>query len=339
MKYILAFVFYFSLHSLIAQISDFSHVDFNKADNIVKLNEGKDLDNLPLLTFQLTHKLSTDIEKFRAIYTWVCLNIRGDAFQHNLVSRKREKFKNDSLGYIAWNNEFKKSAFKKLLKYKKTMCTGYAYLIKEMCFIANIQCEIVDGYARSFETNIEALESFNHSWNAVKLNNKWYLCDATWSSGYMINGSLFVKDYNNGYFLTDPILFAKNHYPLQRKWFLNDSIIERKFTPEPIVYGETFEHKIIPISPENLTTVIAKNHEVCFKFKSLNTINNKDISLVRVVGKKHRPFKIYDLINENGDISFKHEFKRKGFYDVHLKIKKDIVASYSFEIKKSEILN
>ncbi|MBC2845986.1 transglutaminase domain-containing protein [Winogradskyella flava] len=334
MRYLLLFLLSFFSWSITAQISDFNHIDFTKADNVVALNEGKDLDNLALLTFKLTNKLSTDVEKFRAIYTWVSRNIRGDSYQHNLVSRKRDKFKNNSLGYIKWNNEFKKIAFKKLLNHKKTMCTGYAYLIKEMCYMANIDCQIIDGYARSFKTNVEALESYNHSWNAVKLNNKWYLCDATWSSGYMINSSLFVKDYNDGYFLTDPVLFAKNHYPMQKKWFLNDSLKESKFIPEPIVYGETFKHKVIPISPERLNTIISKNQEVYFKFKSLDTISNKDISLIQVVGNVHRSFKIYDLKNKNGLISFRHRFKRRGLYDVHLKIKNDIVVSYSFEINK-----
>lgn len=334
MKNIFTFLLCLFLNVSLAQISDFNHIDFTKADNIVKLNEGKELDNLPLLAFQLTHKLSSDIEKFRAIYTWICHNISGDAYQHNLVSRKREKFKNDSLGYIAWNNEFKKIAFKKLLKHKKTMCTGYAYLIKEMCFIADIECKIIDGYARSFETNVEALESFNHSWNAVKLDNKWYLCDATWSSGYMINGSLFVKDYNDGYFLTEPILFAKNHYPLQKKWFLNDSLIKRKFIPEPIVYGETFKQKVIPIGPQKLNTTITKKEEISFTFKSLKAISIDDVSLVRISGIKETPYKIYELKNENDIISFKYAFKHKGFYDVHLKIENDIVATYVIEVVK-----
>ena len=335
MKFISICVIILLSNLIPAQVSDFEHIDFTKADNIVKLNEGNSLNNLPLLTHKLTSKLSTDVEKFRAIYVWVCQNIKGDAYQHNLVSRKREKFKNDSLGYIEWNNEFKKVAFDKLRKHKKTMCTGYAYLIKEMCFIAGIECKIIDGYARSFETNIEALESFNHSWNAVKLNNKWYLCDATWSSGYMINGSLFVKDYNNGYFLTEPTLFAKNHYPLKKKWFLNDSLSKQKFIPEPIVYGETFMHKVIPISPKHLYETVEKHQEIEFKFKSLQPVSTEDIALVKVSGKVHKPFEIYDLKNESGIITFKYKFKHKGTYDAHLKIKNDIVASYSFEVIKS----
>ena len=94
-----------------------------------------------LLTYKLTHKLSTDVEKFRAIYFWVCNNISGDANQQNRVDQMRRRYKKDSLSYIEWNNSYKKIAYKKLLKNKKTMCTGYAHLIKEMCFIANIECK------------------------------------------------------------------------------------------------------------------------------------------------------------------------------------------------------
>ena len=329
------FFFAFILNFSFSQVSDFKTIDFSKADNIAKLNEGHDLSNLPLLTHKLTSKLPTDVEKFRAIYTWVCKNVSGDSYQHNKVSRKREKFKNDSLGYIEWNNEFKKIAFKKLLNHKKTMCTGYAYLIKELCFIANIKCEIIDGYGRSVETNVEELESINHSWNAVKLDNKWYLCDATWSSGYMINGSFFVQDYNDGYFLTDPILFAKNHYPIEKKWFLNKNLKVSKFIAEPIIYGETFQHQVIPIYPKELNTTIKKNEEINFSFKLLKPISKESISLVKISGDHQNRYKIYDFKNENGIITFKYRFKRKGFYDVHLKIENDIVATYAMEVTKT----
>ncbi|WP_178987812.1 transglutaminase domain-containing protein [Winogradskyella schleiferi] len=318
-----------------AQISDFKTIDFTKADNIAKLHEGQSLDNLPVLAHHLTSKLTTDVEKFRAIYTWVCTNIKGDSKQHNKVSKARLEFNNDSTGYMKWNDDFKKIAFEKLLNHKKTMCTGYAYLIKELCFIANIECEIVDGYGRSFETNVEKLESINHSWNAVKLNNKWYLCDATWSSGYMINGRFFVADYNDGYFLTDPILFAKNHYPIQKKWFLNDTLKTIKFIAEPIVYGETFKQKVIPIGPKTLNSTIKKNDEIIFNFKSLKAISTDKISLIQISGENKKHYKIYDLFNENGFITFKYRFKRKGFYDVHLKIENDIVATYSIEVTKT----
>lgn len=324
----------FILNILHAQVSDFKTIDFNRANCIAKLNEGHSLNNLPVLAHQLTFKLESDVEKFRAIYLWVCNNIKGDISQHNTVSRKRNKHKNDSIRYLKWNNEYKKKAFKTLLKHKKTMCTGYAYLIKELCFLANIECEIIDGYGRSVTSNILALEMANHSWNAVKLNNKWYLCDATWSSGYSLNNSIFIKEYNDGYFLTDPLLFAKNHIPLDKQWFLDTTLAVADFVAAPLVYGETFKQQIIPVSPINMNIETKTNDEVSFRFKTLNIISDDKIALIYYSGSNEKTFQVYDLKNENGFISFKYTFKNKGTYDVHLKIDNDIVATYTIQVSK-----
>jgi len=129
MKYLLLLISIFIINTT---VSDFKTIDFRIADNVAMLNEGSNLDNLALLAHNLTFKLPTEAEKFRAIYTWVCTNIKGDASQDNTISKKIREYKNDSLGFIKWNNEYKKIAFKKLLKRQKTMCTGYAYLIREL---------------------------------------------------------------------------------------------------------------------------------------------------------------------------------------------------------------
>lgn len=323
------------VNNAIAQISDFEATDFTVADNVAQLYKGSDLDNLQLLAYNLTFKLPTDAEKFRAIYTWVCNNIKGDSYQHEKVSRKRKKLKNDSLAYLQWNNKYKKTVYKKLYEDKKTMCTGYAYLIKELCFFANIDCKIIDGYGRSTKSNIETLNKPNHSWNAVKLNNKWYLSDATWSSGYMIGEGFFLNDYNDGYFLTEPVLFAKNHYPLEKKWLLNETLIQSDFIASPLVYGETFKHKIIPVSPEKMDFTIQNEAEITFSFKRLKNNTEDKISLVHFSGSNEHTYKIQDLKTEDGITSFKHQFNRKGFYDVHLKINDDIVATYTIEVTKS----
>ncbi len=327
------FFFFLMLSSTICngQISDFKAIDFTRADDIAKLHKGTSLSNLPLLAQKLTQKLPTKVEQFRAIYTWVCTNVTGDINQTTKISRKRKKLKNDSLSYIKWNTNYKKIAFKKLVKHKKTMCTGYAYLIKELCYLADIECEIIDGYGRTVISNIESLELLNHSWNAVKLNNKWYLCDATWSSGYAIDG-VFVKDYNDGYFLTEPLLFAKNHYPLYKKWLLDNTLIHTKFRATPLVYGEAFKHKIIPMLPEEMNVSIQKNTEIDFSFTSLIDNATAKISLVCFSGTHEKILPITDLKKEGRLIKFKHKFKHKGFYDVHLKMNKDIVATYTIKV-------
>ncbi|WP_431136340.1 transglutaminase domain-containing protein [Psychroserpens mesophilus] len=317
-----------------AQLSDFKTIDFTRADNIARLNANASLTNLPVLAHKLTSKLTTDVEKFRAIYTWVCHNISSDSNQHNTVARMRRKLQNDSTALMHWNHEFKKHAFQKLLTHKKTMCTGYAYLIKELSFLANLECEIVNGYARSADSNVEQLEIPNHSWNAVNLNNKWYLCDATWSSGFMILDNIFVKEYNTGYFLADPLLFSKSHIPLHKKWLLNDRLIQSEHILGPLVYGETFKHNIIPIGPEQMNVVIQKNIELNFSFKSPKVLSIEKIALIKIARNKHKILKIYDLKTENGLFQFKHLFKQKGQHDVHIKVNKDIIATYIIHVTK-----
>ncbi|RSK40575.1 transglutaminase domain-containing protein [Mangrovimonas spongiae] len=328
----LFFVFFAILVSWThAQVSDFKDIDFAKADNTAKLYEGYSLDNLPVLVHKLTYKLHTDVEKFRAIYYWVCHNIKNDIRQGNRVIRKRTKL--DSLEYLKWNSTYKKNVFKTLLRRKKTMCTGYAYLIKELCFLANIECKIIDGYGRSSQSNAESLDMPNHSWNAVKLNNKWYLCDATWSSGYSLN-NIFVADYNDGYFLTDPVLFAQNHYPLHKKWLLNENLINAKFIASPLVYGETFEYNVLPISPNKMAITTKKNTPIEFKVKSDKLISEDQISMVQFVGTKEITFKISNIKTENGLTSFTCQYPYKGYYDAHLKINEDIVATYIVRVSK-----
>ncbi|MEQ3664092.1 MULTISPECIES: transglutaminase domain-containing protein [unclassified Olleya] len=328
----LSLLFCFLLCTIVtAQITDFDDINFTRADNIAKRHNNLDLKNLPLLAHNLTFNLPTEAEKFRAIYTWVCSNIKGDLAQDSKVSKNRKKFQKDSLGYVNWNNSYKNKAIKKLLKQNKTMCTGYAYLIKELCFLANIECKIINGYGRSTTTNVDTLQLVNHSWNAVKLNDKWYLCDATWSSGYFIN-DVFIKDYNLGYFLTEPILFAKNHYPINKKWLLDSTLIASDYQAYPMVYGKTFTHQIIPIYPSNLNTTIKRNDVINFSFKMPDVINIKDVTLIEYSGFNEITRDLEYTKQDNGQITLASTFKNEGIFDVHLKFKNDIISSYTIQV-------
>ena len=327
-------LFIFAINGLLAQVSDFADVNFTRADNIAQIHQGASLDNLPLLAYQLTSTLSTDVEKFRAIYKWVCQNIKGDSRQFSKVEKQRKKLKHDSVSFMKWNREYKKIAFKKLLQHKTTMCTGYAYLIKELCFLANIRCQIIDGYARSVATNTKKIEYPNHSWNAVFLGNKWYLCDPTWSSGYLNQDNLFVRDYNDGYFLTAPDLFAKNHYPLQTEWLLDQEKSTSDFVSAPLIYDETIEKGIQPVYPQLMDITVQKNEEVNFSLSSTNKVSEKDVQLVYYSGYKERILGIYDRQQKDNIISFKHAFKAKGTYDTHIKIDGEIIATYTIVVTK-----
>lgn len=212
------FIFVWQLN---AQQSDLRTLSFEKADNNAAFLQGEELKNLPLLAHNLTYNLKTDVERFRAIYLWVCKNIKNDYDLMSKNERQRRKLKDDVAQLNQWNKSFKKEVFFKLSNQKKTLCTGYAFLVKELANLAGLECEIVNGYGKT-SASLKSIKMPNHSWNVVKLDGTWYLSDATWSSGYIDETYLFNFNYNNDYFLMDPKEFAKSHKPIDSKWSLLD---------------------------------------------------------------------------------------------------------------------
>lgn len=223
LSFILLFTFVWQLQ---AQQSDFETISFRKADNNAMQLKGEELTNLPQLAFKLTENLETDVERFRAIYYWVCHNIKSD---YNLMMRnewKRKKFKNDSLQLAQWNETFNVEVLNKLISDKRTLCTGYTYIIQLLANMVGIECEMVYGYGKTGNISLENMDYVNHSWNAVKLNDKWYLCDPTWSSGFIDATFIFHFNYNDDYFLMDPKDFAVGHLPLDPAWSLINTVVE-----------------------------------------------------------------------------------------------------------------
>lgn len=60
----------------------------------------------------------------------------------------------------------------------RTTCGGFARLFKELADEAGITAEYIDGYARSYGS-YGSRRIGNHAWNAVQINNKWYVVDCT----------------------------------------------------------------------------------------------------------------------------------------------------------------
>jgi transglutaminase/protease-like cytokinesis protein 3 len=192
------------------QVGDFNNTDFHHADSIAEHYTAHTLIDLKTLADKLTGSLPTEEEKFRAIYKWVCSNIEADYELLILNKQNRARLKGDKL--TRWNKKFNKMVFEKLRYERKTICTGYAYLVKELAFHAGLSCEIINGYAKHAGVDRNALEPVNHSWNEIQLNGKWYVCDATWSSGvFNLSAGKFVKKYDDRYFLMEPALFFQSH--------------------------------------------------------------------------------------------------------------------------------
>ncbi|NRD21778.1 hypothetical protein HNV10_00900 [Winogradskyella litoriviva] len=335
LQLILLFLFFLEI-PLHAQISDFTHANFKKADSIALANSDEDLYNLPLLAHKLTSNLDTEAEQFRAIYFWVCHNISNNYNLYLRNSYKRNRFKNDSIKLKIWNNDFKKKLFKKLLKNQTTICTGYAYLVKELASLANLECEIVQGYGRVSTTDIEKLDLPNHSWNAIKLNGKWYLCDPTWASGIPNpKTNNFKFQYNDGFFLAEPKLFAINHYPIEKKWWLFEENVPsfKDFLEAPILYGKAYENLKFHNFPKQMHKDTKLFENITFEFETKETLNKKDITFLIDNGSDSKQIEPNSVTIEDYNLKIEHQFLKKGFYDVHLYIKNNLISTYTYKVK------
>jgi hypothetical protein len=328
------FICIISFAHLQAQTADLKNIDFKRADSIAALYPNHSLRDLRSLADKLTTPLSTDTEKFRAIYKWVCNNIDNDYVLYQKNKRNREKLKHPE-ELKEWNKNFRVRLFKTLLESHRTVCTGYAYLIKELAFHAGLEAVIIDGYGRTSQSNIRGEGIANHSWNAVQLGRNWYLCDATWSSG-AVNAALskFVRDFNDCYFLADPDLFVRNHYPLDSFWMLlSEKPTLQEFLNRPLIYVSIYDYKIDQLFPETFDLIAVKGKTVSFQFskKSDKTIQKVEL---HIKGPAATDFFFPPLYqNAVGLYCIDHCFTARGIHIVHVLLDNNFVFTYTVNVR------
>ncbi len=338
MTKILILFLLFSQLKAFAQLSDFPGIDFTKADSIASLYYNENLNNLPRLSYLLTSDLNTDIEKFRAVYTWVSNNIENDFSLYQKNERKLYKFRSDQEALKKWQNKIRRKFFRDLLRKQKTICTGYAYLVRELSTLADIDCKIIDGYGRNIVSNISEPGLPNHSWNAVKLNGKWYLCDPTLSSGSneINNGSAtFVRDFFDGYFLANPRMFVTNHYPMDTAWLLINEKPELKdFLNAPIIYKDNYRTEIYHVDPTTKDIETVVNKPLTFLLDGRKNISPSKLGGLLSQGQKETFFDLNAIRDENSLIIFEYTFKKPGNYDLHLMYEGKYIMTFSIQVNK-----
>lgn len=211
---------YFSLYGQINQ-GDYA---FKKMDKHAQSTPESVTKNIQELTEYLIEPALNDYEKIRGIYTWIVINIEYD----------KEAYNSDFYRLNQSNRD--------ILERKKAICFGYAKLLEAMCQFAAIPSYLVIGYAKGTHSSSANYDEINHSWNAVNLDGKWYLIDATWAAGSRLsNGSFTI---GNSYFLTNPKVFINNHLPAYSIWQLLDCPIDFKTFRQPnFIFEESIENK------------------------------------------------------------------------------------------------
>lgn len=113
---------------------------------------------------------------------------------------------------------------------KRGVCQAFAGIFNELAIKLDFDSYVISGYSRQ---NEHVINSSGHAWNAVKINENWYLFDPTWAGGYFevtrsnsnLNKSNYVKKFSPEYYKVKPTEFIKTHMPFDPIWQLSEKII------------------------------------------------------------------------------------------------------------------
>jgi transglutaminase-like putative cysteine protease len=141
---------------------------------------------------------------------------------------------------------------------RKAVCAGYAQLMVALGEAIGEEIVYVVGDARVGDS----LTGESHAWNAVRIEEKWYLVDVTWDAGF-VNGPRFEKSYRASNFLTPPAVFGVSHFPDDPEWQLREQPLSRgEFFRQPMMRPEFYAHGLSLLSPTRSQVDIDRQVEV-----------------------------------------------------------------------------
>jgi hypothetical protein len=181
-------------------------------------------------------------------------------------------------------------------------------LYKAMCDAVGLECEIVTGDARDFHKPYRKIHDNPHAWNAVKIDGKWELLDATWGAGYVKNEK-FTRKLGPGFFMTPPDWFAQMHLPDSTSWQLLETPVGKEVFPtQPMV---NFAQPDYPLLDFSQTVEKAGDGQAKLRFK----FEKQPKAFMITGGQSSKPLKFTQTVEE-GYVVF--HFSSRGIGDVKL---------------------
>jgi len=225
---------------------------FSQNEKINELISDTDEMNLNIWDFvdYAKNKITDKTELAKFFYHWVGTHIEYDdeVYQNilnNTIDHKQFQLSQDE--YEVYDN-------------RKAVCAGYANLYKWFMDEINVEAVVISGHIRDERNHYVDLsdDSFAHAWNAIKLNDKWVLVDATWGT----SDDISMSEY---YFDLKPELAIITHYPSEQKWQLLEKPLslkefnESKFI-KPIWFFSGFSDIPVLKADENYYYLIYKSN-------------------------------------------------------------------------------
>jgi hypothetical protein len=203
---------------------------------------------LPKLVAFLIEDAEDDFHAVKRIHDWVADNIVYDT-------------KSFFSGTVAPEGV----GLESVLRSGSSVCSGYTTVFKAMAESAGFRTTQVSGYSRSGFAPFRESVDFtpNHAWNAIQIQDQYYLVDTTWSAGGVNDSEDFIKEYSTKYLFSPPSLFLQNHYPSDKAWqLLETAITESEFSVLPFSADRVFASDLAVLTPLARVTPVGKTTRI-----------------------------------------------------------------------------
>jgi len=221
------------------QIGEINAKDYKYIDSIMRICPAQNSQSAENIAKYIAGKFSSDADKLRAAYSWVAQNISYDVANM----------------YTGITYKLESEVVKKVLKSRKTVCSGYVMTFKAIAENLGLQILMIKGNTKQDGIIAEAA----HAWAAVKYNNEWRLIDPTWSSGY-VSAGLFHKRFDDEWYLVKPEKIISSHIPFDPIW---------QFSYFPVNNDEFLAGK-------NADSITARFYSYPDTIKIIGTLSEKD---------------------------------------------------------------
>ena len=288
--------------------------DFKKVDSLV--SEYPRFSKVEDLAAKIAKDFTSDEDKARAAFYWLAKNIHYNLREFHNPKKRRYNF--------SYASEEEKTQKLQALKDKiieatflsKTgVCEEYAQSFKKTCDLLGLESEVIVGTARISPEEIgKPKDNPNHAWNAVKLNNKWVLLDATWAAGYLSNDK-WVKEFNNYYYNIPKEKIFKTHFPKEKIWILRfGRITLEEYYNQPLYGASLLNSKIELVSPTTGILKVNSANEIQLKLKN---IDKNTLIYYTFKGQRFAKKPIITIVDNITFLTFK-EAKRNSFLRIFI---------------------
>ena len=143
--------------------------------------------DLNVLVRHLIKPLDDDYDKAKMIAFWIASHINYDEYLYN----------NDAATKLMKKHKIQSP--EELIRSRSGICSEFAMLFAQMCKIAGVSAQIVEGYAYPSKYRLSRRQRINytHAWNYFYYNGKKVYVDTTFMAKGRISPSGYIRDYTH----------------------------------------------------------------------------------------------------------------------------------------------